>query len=299
MAARSGTSFAHLAEEYSDDSATAEIGGSLGWVRRGQLASALDEAAFQLKVGEISGIVQSAFGFHILRLVATADDHESAFPTAPKFHKLPVAPPDASLEQSRASVSRWPDPNDPRQMGVGKTISELRELCYQHSALPLGGNSNSKSSEYECALEAIPMDPDYEKFVDRIATLQKQACRLFNGSLPERAPVDPELARVWEEVQFLAKEWGKRSVALMNDLERPEAAEARERQDADAELSRETTGDGTRNLSEAEKILKQQLTEKHRASVQERQNSRLQVQLRAQRLVLDWWRVNSNCGHGL
>jgi len=143
IAARSGTSFARLAEQYSDDAATAELGGSLGWVRRGQLAPALDEAAFQLKVGEISGIVQSDFGFHILRLVAIADDYEGAFPTAPRFHKLPVTPPNASVEPSRSSVSGWPDPNNPRQMGVGKTIAELRALCDQHSPMPFGGNSNS------------------------------------------------------------------------------------------------------------------------------------------------------------
>jgi hypothetical protein len=255
--ARSGASFAHLAEQYSEDSATADIGGSLGWVRRGQLAPALDEAAFHLKVGEISGIVQSDFGFHIFRLVAVADDHESSFSTPPRFRKLPVAPPDASPEQSRASVSHWPDPNNPRQMGVGKTISELRELCYQHSALPFGGNS--KSPEYECALVAIQMDPDYENLVDRIATLQKQECRLYNGSLPERAPADPELARAWKEVQFLAKEWGRRSATLLDDAARAEAANA----NTDAE------------------------------------NKGLVARQRAQRLVLDFWRVNSNCGHGL
>ena len=62
-AARSGTSFARLAEQYSEDVATAELGGSLGWVKRGQLAPALEKAAFGQKVGEVSGIVQSAFGF--------------------------------------------------------------------------------------------------------------------------------------------------------------------------------------------------------------------------------------------
>ena len=259
IAARSGTSFAHLAEQYSDDPATADLGGSLGWVRRGQLASALDEAAFQLKVGEISGIVQSAFGFHILRLVAAADDHESAFPTIPKFRKVPVAPPDASLEQSRASISRWPDPNNPRQMQVGKTISELRELCSQNSGTPLGDGGNSSTRSYDCALVAISMDPDYEKLVDRIAALQKQACRLYNGSLPEHAPADPELARVWNELLFLTKEWGKRETTLLDDAARAEAAPA----NADAE------------------------------------NSGLVARQRAQRLVLDFWRVNTNCGHGL
>jgi hypothetical protein len=263
IAARSGASFAHLAEQYSDDPATAEIGGSLGWVRKGQLAPALEEAAFQLKVGEISGIVQSAFGFHILRLVAIADDHESAFPATPRFRKLPVTPPDTSVEPSPSPASRWPDPNNPRQTGVGKSISELRELCNQHSDLPFGAKSNSKAGEYDCALAAIPMDEDYETLVDRISALQKQLCRLYNGTLPEHAPTAPELAEIWKEAQLLAEKWEKRSAALLDDLKWADEAEAKDRQSVDA------------------------------------QNKKLAAHQRALRLVLDYWRVHSNCGNGL
>jgi hypothetical protein len=259
-AARSGKSFARLAEQYSEDSATAQMGGSLGWIRKGQLAPALDEAAFQLKVGEISGIVRSAIGFHVMRLVAIADDHESAIPAAPRFGEPPAAPTDGMPERSEGPVSRWPDPNNPQQMGVGKSIAELRELCDRHADLPFSANPSPKSSEYECSLVAIPMEPDYERLVDRIATLQSQECRSYDGSMPVRAPADPELARTWKELVSLTEEWGKRSVAFSNELSRAEAAAGKGPEDEEIRIS---------------------------------------ATKRVKRLTLDFWRVHSNCGNGL
>jgi PPIC-type PPIASE domain len=299
-AARSGTSFASLAARYSDDPATADIGGSLGWVRRGQLAPSLEEVAFQLKVGEISEIVQSDFGFHVLRLVAVADDREPVPPSPPKFSTRPAPPADALPQPSRPPVPRWPDANNPRDMGVGKTISELRGLCSQNSGQRLHGtDSSSHSSEYECAIVAIQMDPDYEQLVDRIVTLRKQECRLNNGDLISEAPADPVLARVWRELQPLVEDWERRAAAISDDNTRAEGAEAKEREDADAEVARQIPGYRTRNLSEPEKILKQQLIEKHQAGIQERKNSRQTAGQRALRLALDFWRVNGNCGKGV
>ena len=65
--ARAGEDFAELAREYSDDS-TAEHGGDVGFFHRGQMVPAFEMAAFSLQPGEISDIVETPFGVHILRL---------------------------------------------------------------------------------------------------------------------------------------------------------------------------------------------------------------------------------------
>src|SRR5690606_29960784 len=59
------TSFADLAMRHSECPSALE-GGLLGKVRRGQLYAALDEALFRLMPGEMSGIVESPLGFHLL-----------------------------------------------------------------------------------------------------------------------------------------------------------------------------------------------------------------------------------------
>lgn len=58
--------FAQLAREHSQDSSAAQ-GGEMGFVQRGQLAPALEKAVFSLKEGEISDIVDTPYGFHILK----------------------------------------------------------------------------------------------------------------------------------------------------------------------------------------------------------------------------------------
>lgn len=62
-----GADFAKLAEENSDDPGSAADGGSLGVFERTQMVKEFSNAAFALDVGGVSGVVESPFGFHIIR----------------------------------------------------------------------------------------------------------------------------------------------------------------------------------------------------------------------------------------
>lgn len=62
--------FADLARKYSQDPGSAANGGDIGYFGRGAMVKPFDAAAFALKVGEISGLVKSDFGFHIIKLLA-------------------------------------------------------------------------------------------------------------------------------------------------------------------------------------------------------------------------------------
>jgi peptidyl-prolyl cis-trans isomerase D len=64
-----GADFATLAEEKSDDFGSASEGGSLGWIEREVMDPTFEEAAFALKnVGDVTGLVKSDFGYHIIKL---------------------------------------------------------------------------------------------------------------------------------------------------------------------------------------------------------------------------------------
>ncbi len=69
-----GADFAELAREHSTGP-SGPNGGDLGWFGRGQMVAPFEEAAFALEVGEISGVVETEYGYHIIILT----DHQAAF----------------------------------------------------------------------------------------------------------------------------------------------------------------------------------------------------------------------------
>ena len=69
---KGGADFSEMALLYSDD-VSAKDGGDLGYFKRGDLLPAFEKEAFRLQVGEVSGLVRTEFGFHIIKLT----DHKS------------------------------------------------------------------------------------------------------------------------------------------------------------------------------------------------------------------------------
>jgi len=65
--AKAGEDFARLAIEFSNEPGAGSRGGSLGRFGRGQMVGAFEAAVFKLRVGDISDIVESPFGFHIIQ----------------------------------------------------------------------------------------------------------------------------------------------------------------------------------------------------------------------------------------
>jgi peptidyl-prolyl cis-trans isomerase C len=64
---KAGEDFAKLASELSDDPGSKENGGDLGFFQRGKMAPDFEKAAFSLNPGEVSGVDETPFGFHIIR----------------------------------------------------------------------------------------------------------------------------------------------------------------------------------------------------------------------------------------
>lgn len=66
--AAGGENFAALAQEHSQDPGSAARGGDLGFFSRGRMVAPFEEAAFQLQPGEVSPVVESPFGLHVIRM---------------------------------------------------------------------------------------------------------------------------------------------------------------------------------------------------------------------------------------
>lgn len=70
-----GKNFAALAKQYSDDPGSKDQGGELGWIKPGTTVPAFDHAAFTQPVGEISNLVRTQYGFHIIQVEARQTAH--------------------------------------------------------------------------------------------------------------------------------------------------------------------------------------------------------------------------------
>lgn len=77
--ARKGVKFDELAKKYSEDPGSKDKGGELGWIRQGQTVPEFEKEAFSLAPGQISDLVKTQYGFHIIKVLEKQTAHTKPF----------------------------------------------------------------------------------------------------------------------------------------------------------------------------------------------------------------------------
>ncbi|MFP4447218.1 MAG: peptidylprolyl isomerase [Bacteroidales bacterium] len=153
-----GQRFSTLARLYSDDPGTASKGGELGYRTEEELDPAFADAAFGLKKEEISGIVESAYGFHLIQLIDRDDDEVNV--------RHILITPDVSYEQKQAVRNKLDSISTEIKAGNISFEEAARKFSDDDKYRMNGGlmvNPQTSSNTFE--LDQLP-SADYEAIED-------------------------------------------------------------------------------------------------------------------------------------
>jgi peptidyl-prolyl cis-trans isomerase D len=111
---KAGGDFAKLAKEFSEDPGSKDNGGEYGWMVKGQTVPNFEAAAFSMKKNEISNLVKTEYGYHIIQVLDREEPKVQGFDEvkgelATELRRQQVQPRmEAAIEQARAELAKNP-----------------------------------------------------------------------------------------------------------------------------------------------------------------------------------------------
>ena len=217
--ARGGEDFAALAEEYSQDTGTASKGGDLGFFGRGRMVKPFEEAAFDMAVGQLSGLVETPFGFHIIKVEAIQPEHIKP------LEEVADEVAEELREQKSRTIAEERVREDRKKMTDGMTLVQFAESA----------GLEAEETPLVTQNETIPGLGRRPKLIEtafgqargQISDPVQIGDTWFLVSLEERVPSRvPEFAEVQEEVEeryrseqadILAKEKAEKLLAKLKE----------------------------------------------------------------------------------
>lgn len=229
---KGGESLSELAAEFSDDPGNKEQGGDLGWVTRGAMVPAFEEALFKLKPGETSNLVETDFGLHIILAEDRENRHLRPFEEVESQIRLDLLTERRQLAQSQAvtdalELARQPDANLQEiaqrfngsvselapfaKAGPPPVLTALPQLINTIFTLPEGEVSSGVDGEITKVTKVTSIEPA------RDATLDEVRVRVLNDVLSEQARTNAR--ERGDQIATAAKESGDlAAVARRNGL---------------------------------------------------------------------------------
>ena len=192
--ARGGEDFAALAEEYSQDTGTASKGGDLGLFGRGRMVKPFEEAAFSMEVGGISDLVETTFGFHIIKVEAIEPEHVRP------LEEVADEVTEELLKQGSQALAEQRAQEDRKKISAETTLAQFAEssgLESQESPLVAKGETIPGLGHRPRLIEAAS-----EQAVGQISDPIGIAGSWYLVSLQERTTSRiPDFAQVQEEAE--------------------------------------------------------------------------------------------------
>src|SRR6266478_1125590 len=151
--AKKGGKFEDLAKKYSEDPGSKEKGGDLGWVTQGQTVPEFEKTAFSLNPGQISDLVKTQYGFHIIKVLEKETAHTKPFDEVKESLRpnllLDQAEKQASDTANQLSVTLRQSPKlslDDLAKQFHLTLSETRLVSATDPLLELANSQEAKDA---------------------------------------------------------------------------------------------------------------------------------------------------------
>jgi peptidyl-prolyl cis-trans isomerase D len=199
--ARKGGKFEDLAKKYSEDPGTKDKGGDLGWLVQGQTVAEFEKAAFSLPKGQISDLVKTQYGFHIIKVLDKETAHTKPFEEVKETlrpdllrNQVDKQATDTSDQLSVAIRQSNKTSLDDLAKQYHLTVGETRPVAATDPLLELGNSADVKDSIFRLRAGelSLPIRTDRGYVVLSLKSVQSA----HQGSLEEvRDKIITELKR--------------------------------------------------------------------------------------------------------
>ena len=223
---RAGKDFAELAKANSEDTGSAQKGGDIDWVTRGQTVPEFEQKAFAMKPGEISDLVKTQYGFHIIKVLEKDNARVKTFPEVEKTIREEFTRERSDAERSqltdrlRAAAARHSQslPEAGRELGLPVLTATG---VTRNSPIPqLGAEAALMQTLFAAAKGSLvgPIQMAGDKSVMASITDIQPARQAEFSEVADRVKTDCNTAKARELVKTRAQQLADKAKAQGDDL---------------------------------------------------------------------------------